>query len=222
MPASLTTCWATARSRLISSANCSGVLIAGTRLRAVRWRSRNAGSLTMLATSLESLSTIGLRRAGRREQAVPAARRRAVVADLGQQRHVREVRRADVVHHDQRRHRAGLDVADDVALAEQRDRRRAAQDRVDRLAAALERHAHPVGALLLLQRLHVEHERRRRARDSSACRPSPSTARSARRRSSRFSDEFTTSIWIRWKRLVIGCSRRSPDRTACFLNRNWL
>ena len=40
------------------------------------------------------------------------------------------------------------------------DRRRAAHDGVDRLAAAAERHAHPVAALLLLQRLHVEHERR--------------------------------------------------------------
>ncbi len=53
-------------------------------------------------------------------------------------------------------------MADHVAFAEQRDRRRPAHDRVDRLAAAAERHAHPVGALLLLQRLHVEHQRRAR------------------------------------------------------------
>ena len=65
----------------------------------------------------------------------------------------------------------------------ERDRGRSAQHRVDRLAAAFERHAHPVGALLLLERLHVERERRQRRSDSSGCRPSPSTMRSARRSS---------------------------------------
>ena len=35
-PASLTTFWATTRSRFMSAGTCSGVLAAGTRLRAVR------------------------------------------------------------------------------------------------------------------------------------------------------------------------------------------
>ena len=72
------------------------------------------------------------------------------------------MRRLDVVDHHEGRHLAGLDLADHVALADQRDRGGAAEHRIDRLAAALERHAHPVGALLLLELLHVERERRRR------------------------------------------------------------
>src|SRR5262245_36707167 len=120
-PASLTTCCAIARSCLISAANCSGVLAAGTRLRAVRWRSRNAGSPTMLATSLASLSTIGF--------GVPAGVNSPYqlrdgappIAGIGHCQDVGEIRRADIVEHDERRHGAGADLPDDVALADERD-----------------------------------------------------------------------------------------------------
>src|SRR5258708_13787880 len=56
---SLTTFSATTRSRFMSSANCSGVLVAGTRLRAVRWRSRNSGLLTPSPMSFDTRSTTG-------------------------------------------------------------------------------------------------------------------------------------------------------------------
>jgi transposase len=58
-PASLTTFAAIGRSRFIISVNSSGVLAAGTRLRAVRCLSRNSGVLMMLVISLFSRSTIG-------------------------------------------------------------------------------------------------------------------------------------------------------------------
>ena len=47
-------------------------------------------------------------------------------------------------------------MADDVAEADQRDRRRAAEHRVGRLAATLERHPHPVGAFVVLEAFHID------------------------------------------------------------------
>ena len=47
-------------------------------------------------------------------------------------------------------------MGDEVADAEERHRRGAGQHAVDRLAAALEWHAHPVAAFLLLEAVHVD------------------------------------------------------------------
>ncbi len=62
-------------------------------------------------TSPAILSMIGFGVPGGREQPVPGLRRRALVAEIGERRRLRQKRRADVVDQRQRRHLAGADVA---------------------------------------------------------------------------------------------------------------
>ena len=183
MPAALTTCSATTRSSAICLANSSGVSVAPTRLLSLSCFCRSPDrqrSPRFLGDAVDDRA----RRIGRREQSVPAARGRAVIADLLERRHFGEIRRVDIVHHHQRRHRAGTDLADDIALAEQPDRRRAGHDRSDRLAAALEGHPHPVGAALAASASPCKAPSARPASYRTKCRALPSTARPVRRHSS--------------------------------------
>ena len=125
--------------------------------------SRNAGSLTTLTISLLSLSTIAF--------GVPAGANRpyqlrdggAFVAGLRQQRHVREVAAMRMLFI----MTSGVILPARMLPMTLPSPNSAIgvvplEDGVDRLAAAAERHAHPVGALLLLERLHVEHAAGRR------------------------------------------------------------
>src|SRR5205085_9009582 len=123
IPAALTTPSATLRSATISAAKASGVEVAPTSERSLSCFCAKSGSATIAATSLANRSTIG--------RGVPAGANRpyqprdggAVIAGLLQGRGLREIGRADVVEHHQRRHGAGPDLADHIALPDQPDRR---------------------------------------------------------------------------------------------------
>ncbi|HEX2354241.1 MAG TPA: hypothetical protein VHJ16_15790, partial [Xanthobacteraceae bacterium] len=80
-------------------------------------------------------------RAGRRHQAEEGARRIVRIAELDQRRRIGQQRHAAHVIDRQRPHRPGLQVRDEIGDADERDRRRARQDRIRRIAAAAERHA---------------------------------------------------------------------------------
>ena len=112
------------------------------------------------------------------------------------------------------------DRADDVALADQRDRRRPAQHLRHGLAAALERHPHRIGALLLLQLLHVERERRRRGDAQRAGLRLRQRDELVDRRPSSSATNSTPPADLAYPgadRLVTGCATFSGGSTAAFL-----
>ena len=96
------------------------------------------------------------RRALRRPEAEIGLGQIGVGTQLLQGRNVREQRRALAGIDRDTVDGAGLQMRDEVADAEERDRRRSGQHAVDRLAAAAKRHAHDVGAGFLLEALNEE------------------------------------------------------------------
>src|SRR5262249_39494677 len=102
-----------------------------------------------------------LGRARRREQAEIDAGEIAAIAELRQRRNIREQRRALGAVERQARHRAALQMGDEVLQAEERDRRRPRQHGVGGVAAAAEGDGDPVGAALALELFEVERQRKR-------------------------------------------------------------
>src|SRR5262245_17326268 len=103
-----------------------------------------------------------LGRARRRKQAEIDAGEIAAIAELRQRWNIREQRRALGAVDRQTRHRAALQMGDEVLQAEERDRRRPRQHGVGGVAAAAEGDGDPVGTALAFELFEVERQRKRR------------------------------------------------------------
>ena len=159
MLASRTTLPHLAISSLMRSPNSSGVLATGAKP-SPSSRCLTSGVATALAISLRQRSMMSFGVPAGATMPVSVSLSRSPNAGLGVGRNVRQGRRALAAEHGEPAQLALADVAHGRRQRRERDRRVAADGRVDRQGGAVERHGDEVETVLLLEQLAGEMRRR--------------------------------------------------------------